>query len=186
MQHHKHAGLAGRLSADGTTLEPHPDASHPEARMAWIPLASPDGREIEALEGVMCIPTRPGAMRLAAVPHVAENLALGDELAVADWDGEPLARGELALALSGTIRVIAAAPAVDADAATATTWQDLAATIDDAAGGRGSCWFDAIGDSALAVCVPRASLGAVFAQLTDAAARDELRWEYVTPLRHVH
>lgn len=176
MQHHRHAGLAGRLAPDGTTLDAHPDAERDDARMAWFPVATPDGREVEALEGLLCVPTRPGAMRIVAVPHVVEGLTLGDEVAVADWDGEPLARGELALALAGTVRVVAAG---------GRGWQWAAQLVDDAAGGRGTCWFDAIGEEAVAASVPRNRLANVFAALAAAADAGELRWEYATAGRHV-
>jgi hypothetical protein len=175
MQHHKHAGLAGRLAAGGETLEPHPDAERDDARMAWFPVATPDAREVDALEGLLCVPTRAGAMRIAAVPHVVEGLTLGDEVAVADWDGEPMARGELALALAGTVRVVAAGD---------RGWAWAARIVDDAAGGIGSCWFDAIGDHAVAASVPRDRLAPVFAALTLAANTGELRWEYATAGRH--
>ena len=175
MQHHRHAGLAGTLGTDDAEpLVPHPDATHDDAVMAWFPIASPDGREIESLEGLLCVPTRPGAMRLVAVPHVVQGLALGDEVAVADWDGEPLARGELALALAGTVRVVAG---------TDWTWRQLAAVIHAAAAE--SCWFDPVGEHAVAATVPRSRLGAVFAALTRLAAdHDTVRWEYATPSRH--
>lgn len=143
--------------------------------MAWFALASPDGREVDALEGLLCVPTRAGAMRIVAVPHLVEGLTLGDEVAVGDWQGEPIARGELALALSGTVRAVAA---------DGRGWRWLAQLIDDAAGGRGSCWFDAIGEDAVAASVPRAGLVAVFAALTAAANTGELRWEYATAARH--
>lgn len=171
MRHHKHPGLAGRL-VDGE-LRPHPDAARGDAMLVWVPVATPDGREVDALEGLLCVPTRLGAARIAAVPHVVEHLALGDELAVADWDGEPMARGELALALTGTVRCVAAA---------GHDWRWLAGAIDDAAGQ--SCWFDVIGDAAVAASVPRAQLGAVFARLAAHADAGELRWEYATPARH--
>lgn len=174
MQHHTHPGLVGRLSADGSSLEPHPDALHPEARVAWFPIATPDAREVDALEGLLCVPTREGAMRIASVPHVVEGLGLGDEVAVADWDGEPLARGELALATAGTVRAVAAE---------GRDWRWLALVIDEAAG-RGSCWFDAIGDVAVAASIPRSSLAAVFEQLAQLASAGQVRWEYVTGDRH--
>lgn len=175
MQHHRHAGLAGRLARGGRELEPHPEAASATARLAWFPIASRDGRDLEALEGMVCVPTRAGAMRLVSVPHVVDGLALGDEVAVADWDGEPLARGELALALAGSVRA-----ASDA----AGGWRWLAQLIDDAAGGIGTCWFDVVSDEALAASVPRARLVPVFAALTAAANVGELRWEYATPGRH--
>jgi hypothetical protein len=176
MQHHRHAGIAGRLAAGGDTLDPHPDAASETARMAWFPVATADGREVDALEGLLCVPTRAGAMRIVAVPHVVEGLTLGDEIAVADWDGEPMARGELALALAGTVRVVAAGE---------RGWAWAARIVDDAAGGIGTCWFDAIGDHAVAASVPHARLAHVFAALTVAAAAGELRWEYATLGRHV-
>lgn len=156
-------------------LEPHPEAGAEAARMAWFPVASADGREVDALEGLQCVPTRAGAMRIVAVPHVVEGLTLGDEVAVADWDGEPLARGELALALAGTVRVVAAGD---------RGWAWAARVVDDAAGGIGTCWFDAIGDHAVAASVPRDRLARVFAALTMAANVGELRWEYATAARH--
>ncbi len=143
--------------------------------MCWFAVASGDGRDVDALEGLMCVPTRAGAMRIAAVPHVATNLALGDEVAVADWDGEPMARGELALALAGTVRCVALRD---------QGWFALAHLIDDAAGGRGTCWFDAIGEQAIAASVPRRALVDVFAALDVAAAAGDVRWEYVTQGRH--
>jgi hypothetical protein len=176
MQHHRHAGLAGRLAPGGQALDPHPDAARADAVMAWFPITTPNAREVDSLEGILCVPTRAGAMRLVGVPHVVDGLELGDEVAVADWDGEPMARGELALALAGTVRAVAGAE---------RSWTWLAQLIDDAAGGRGSCWFDAIGDHALAASVPRAALVPVFAALTIAANAGELRWEYVTAARHV-
>lgn len=175
MRHHKHPGIAGRLRGGSRELHPHPDAGRSDARLAWFPVATSDGRDVDALEGLICVPTRAGAMRIVAVPHVVEGLAMGDEVAVADWDGEPMARGELALSLDGTIRCVAGG---DRD------WHFLAQLIDDAAGGIGACWFDAIGDAALAASVPRASLASVFAALTIAANTGELRWEYATPARH--
>jgi len=143
--------------------------------MAWFPVASSDARDIDSLEGLLCVPTRPGAMRLVAVPHRVEELALGDEVAVADWDGEPLARGELALALAGTVRAVAGG---------ARPWHWLAALIDDAAGGRGSCWFDVIGEQGVAASVERPALAAVFAALSERADADDVRWEYATSSRH--
>lgn len=175
MQHHRHPGLAGRLASDGASLDPHPDCSREDARIAWFPVASADGRDVDALEALLCVPTRAGAMRLAAVPHVVEGLALGDEVAVGDWRGEPLARGELALALAGTVRLVVAG---------GRGWAWAARLLDDAAGDRGSCWFDLIGQHALAATVPRTSLGAVFEAVGDAADAGELRWEYVTAARH--
>jgi hypothetical protein len=148
---------------------------HEQATVAWFPVASTDGRDVDALEGLLCVPTRAGAMRIAAVPHVVTNLALGDEVAVADWDGEPMARGELALAMAGTLRCVATQ---------GQGWLHLARLVDDAAGGIGSCWFDAIGDEALAASVPRGALVRVFAALAAAESAGELRWEYVTQARH--
>jgi len=175
MQHHRHAGLAGRLAEDGTTLLPHPDAERPDATMAWFPIPTPDGSSVDSLEGLLCVPTRAGAMRIASVPHVVDGLALGDEVAVADWEGEPLARGELALALAGTVRVVSA---------DSHDWRWVARLVDEAASAHGTCWFDAVGTHALAASVPRAALGAVFERLTRHADAGELRWEYVTPARH--
>lgn len=178
MRHHQHAGLAGRLASDGT-ITPHADAERADACVAWFPITRDD--TVESLEGLLCVPTRPGAMRIAAVPHVVEHLALGDEVAVADWDGEPLARGELALALQGTVRCVS----LDERG-----WLHLARLIDAAAGvagaadAAGACWFDAIGEQAVAASVPRESLVSVFETLTTAAERGELKWEYVTPTRH--
>ncbi len=175
MRHHQHAGLAGRLERGSDELHAHPDASHVDATVAWFPIMSADSREVDALEGLLCVPTRAGAMRIAAVPHVVDHLALGDEVAVADWDGEPLARGELALALDGTVRCVAAQ---------GQGWLQLARIVDDAAGGIGSCWFDAIGDEAVAASVPRRALTRVFAALSACENAGELRWQYVTPERH--
>ena len=175
MRHHQHAGHAGRLTRGSDSLEPHPDSARDDACVTWFPLMSADGREVDALEGLTCVPTRAGAMRIAAVPHVVEHLALGDEVAVADWEGEPMARGELALALAGTVRCVAARD---------QGWLQLARIVDDAAGGLGSCWFDAIGDQAIAASVPRPMLVQVFAALSAAENAGELRWQYVTPQRH--
>ncbi len=175
MRHHRHPGLAGRLQPRDDELQPHPDAERDDARLAWFPLATADARDVDALEGLLCVPTRAGAMRIASVPHVVEGLALGDEVAVADWEGEPLARGELALSLDGTVRCVAGEQ---------RDWRWLARLVDDAAGGIGTCWFDVIGDSAVAASVPRPSLARVFAALTMASNTGELRWEYVTPARH--
>lgn len=175
MQHHRHAGLAGRLPEGSDTLVPHADCARDDARMAWFPVATADARDVDALEGLLCVPTRPGAMRLVAVPHVVERLTLGDEVAVADWDGEPLARGELALALAGTVRAVAAGE---------HDWRWLARRIDHAAGGAGSCWFDAIGEQAVAASLPRAALGAVLEQLAEDAAAGVLKYEYPTLDRH--
>ena len=175
MRHHRHPGLAGQLRGGSQQLHPHPDAEREDAQLTWFPVATTDGRDVDALEGLLCVPTRAGAMRIVAVPHVVEGLALGDEVAVADWEGEPMARGELALSLDGTVRCVAAE---------GRDWLWLARLVDDAAGGIGSCWFDAIGDSAVAASVPRASLAGVFAALTVASNTGELRWEYVTPARH--
>lgn len=175
MRHHRHPGLVGRLTPGGGDLAPHPDAERTDAQLAWFPIATPDGREIDALEGLLCVPTRTGAMRVASIPHVVEGLALGDEVAIADWEGEPMARGELALALDGTVRCIAASE---------RDWRWLARIVDDAAGGIGTCWFDVIGDHAVAASVPRARLASVFAALTIASNTGELRWEYATPTRH--
>lgn len=175
MQHHRHPGLVGRLAPDGRSLVPHPDAEHPDARMAWFPVAAPDAREVDALEGMLCVPTRPGAMRIVAVPHVTEGLAFGDEVAVGDWEGEAVARGELALSLAGTVRVVAAG---------GRGWAWAAQLLDDAAGGRGVCWFDPIAEEAVAASVPRPMLARVFAALTVASTSGELRWEYATPARH--
>ena len=175
MRHHKHPGLAGQLRSGSDQLHPHPDATRSDAVLTWFPVATVDGRDVDALEGLLCVPTRPGAMRIASVPHVVEGLALGDEVAVADWGGEPMARGELASALAGTVRCVAT---VERD------WRWSAQLIDDGAGAIGACWFDVIGDTALAASVPRAQLAGVFAALTMAANVGELRWEYVTPARH--
>lgn len=175
MRHHRHPGLAGSLRSGSSELHAHPDAQRDDARLTWFPVATTDGRDVDALEGLMCVPTRAGAMRIVAVPHVVEGLALGDEVAVGDWEGEPMARGELALSLHGTVRAVAA---------DGRDWLWLARLVDDAAGGIGTCWFDAIGDSALAASVPRPSLAAVFAALTMASNVGELRWEYVTTARH--
>lgn len=172
MRHHQHAGLAGRLTADGT-IDPHPDAAREDARVAWFPIT--DGGSVESLEGLLCVPTRAGAMRIAAVPHVVEQLALGDEVAVADWDGEPLARGELALSLDGTVRCVSADE---------HGWLHLARLIDAAAGSSGACWFDAIGEQAVAASVPRPALASVLETLSTAADRGELRYEYATAARH--
>ena len=188
MQHHRHAGLAGRLASDGRSITPHPDTARPDAQMVWFPVATSDGREVDALEGLLCLPTRTGAMRLASVPHIVEGLALGDEIAIAEWNGAPLARGELALALFGTIRVVAAsgddANREHTERDGARDWSWCARLIDDAAGGRGSCWFDAISEHAVAASVPRRVLADVFATLNTAASSNELRFEYVTPARH--
>jgi hypothetical protein len=175
MRHHRHAGLAGRLVHGSNELHPHPDAERSDAVTAWFAVSTPDGREVEALEGLLCVPTRTGAMRIVAVPHVVEQLALGDEVAVAPLDDMLLARGELALALDGTVRAVAGGN---------HDWLWLARRIDEAAGGDGSCWFDVIGDQAVAASVPRARLGAVFTALAADAERGALRWEYVTPARH--
>lgn len=171
MRHHKHPGLAGRLVDD--ELQPHPDATSSRAQLVWVPVATPDAREVDALEGLLCVPSRAGAMRVASVPHVVEHLALGDEVAVADWEGEPMARGELALALAGTVRCVASPE---------HEWQWLARLVDDAAGE--PCWHDVIGDHAVAASVPRPALGAVFATLAGEARAGTLRWEYATPGRH--
>lgn len=175
MRHHRHPGIAGRLVHGSDELHAHPDATRTDARLAWFPVATPDGRDVDALEGLLCVPTRAGAMRIVAVPHAVEGLALGDEVAVADWEGEPMARGELALSLDGTVRCVTNE---------GRDWRWLARLVDDAAGGIGSCWFDAIGDHAVAASVPRPSLARVFAALTVAANTGELRWEYVTAARH--
>lgn len=175
MRHHRHPGLAGQLRSSSNELHAHPDAERTDARLTWFPVATTDGRDVDALEGLTCVPTRAGAMRIVAVPHVAEGLAMGDEVAVADWEGEPMARGELALSLSGTVRCVAG---------DGRDWLWLARLVDDAAGGIGTCWFDAIGDSAIAASVPRAALAPVFAALTMASNTGELRWEYATAGRH--
>ncbi|MCB0879143.1 MAG: hypothetical protein KDC46_09215 [Thermoleophilia bacterium] len=175
MRHHQHAGLVGQLRSGSEELHPHPDAQRDDAVVAWFPIMDPAGRDVDALEGLTCVPTRAGAMRITAVPHVVEHLALGDEVAVADWEGEPMARGELALALDGTVRCVAAQ---------GQGWLHLARLIDDAAGGIGSCWFDAIGEHALAASVPRRALAPVFAALSASENAGELRWQYVTPERH--
>jgi hypothetical protein len=176
MRHHQHPGLAGSLNADGT-LAPHPDAEHADARVVWFPVATDSdcSPSIGSLEGLLCVPTRAGAMRIAAVPHVVEHLTLGDEVAVVDWEGEPLARGELAMALHGTVRCVSADE---------RGWLHLARMIDAASGEMGACWFDAIGEQAVAASVPRSALVAVLELLATAADRGELRWEYVTPARH--
>lgn len=179
MRHHKHLGHVGRLDkATDRALTPHPDTLRDDARLVWLPIAGADGREIEALEGVTCVPSRSGAMRIVAVPHVAVGLALGDELATGIWNGEPLARGELACALNGTIRCLAKAR---------LDWVDIAQYIDAAVGVSGECWFDVIGEHALAASVPRQYLGTVFAALEQYAAIEaaaDFRWEYVTADRH--
>lgn len=175
MQHHKHPGLAGHLDASGAALDAHPDALRDDAQLVWFPVTDATGREVDALEGLTCVPTRAGAMRIVAVPHVLTGLALGDEVAVADWDGEPLARGELASALAGTVRVVSAP---------GTRWSVAAQALDAAAGGRGSCWFDVMSDEAFAASVPRAALADVFAWLAARAATGELRYEYATATRH--
>lgn len=169
MLHHKHPGLAGRLAADGRTLEPHPDALRDDARQVWIPLPDAAGREVDALEGLLCVPTREGAARVVAVPHVASHLALGDELAIADWDGEPLARGELASSLHATVRVVVGPE---------RTWQDIASALERA------CWFDVMGAHAVAVAVPRMLLAATFETLDRLTGELGARWEYATPARH--
>lgn len=174
MQHHKHPGLPGHLAADGATIEPTADATRDDAQLVWVPIPDAMGREIDALEGVLCVPTREGAMRVVAVPHVASALTTGDELAVADWDSEPLARGPLASGLTGTVRIAVAA---------GRTWHDVAVQLVGELG-RTRVLLDVIGAESLAVAVARRDLLRTFELLTAAAARDELRWEYATPERH--
>lgn len=183
MRHHQHAGIAGSLSADGTQLTPHPDLVDEAARLqVWVPLPDAAGREVDALEALTCVATRPGAARVVAVPHVATDIALGDELAIGDWDGEPMARGPLASSLAGTVRIVGASE---------TDWRDIAALVTRVVASveptdvRDELWFDVMGDSALAASVPRPALGVLFAELADRAQRDELRWEYATPTRHL-
>lgn len=174
MQHHKHPGLPGHLAADGATLEPLAEAAGADARLVWFPIPDPTGREIDALEGLLCVPTRGGAMRVVAVPHVACALAFGDEVAVADWEGEPLARGPLASGLTGTVRVV-----VGDD----RTWRDVAALMVGELG-RDRVWLDVIGDASVALAVRRSDLAATFQLLAREAAAGALRWEYATPERH--
>lgn len=173
--------MVGSLAPDGTQLVPHPDLeSGAERLQVWVPLPDAAGRGVDALEALTCVATRPGAARVVAVPHVASDIALGDELAIGDWDGEPMARGPLASSLAGTVRIVASAD---------TDWRDVAALVvrivDVAApDARDEIWFDVMGDSAIATSVPRRVLGALFAELDARARRDELRWEYATPTRH--
>lgn len=174
MQHHKHPALAGTLAADGSSIDEHPDAAREDARLVWFPIPDATGREVDALEGMLCVPTRAGAMRVVAVPHVAAGLTFGDEVAVADWDGEPLARGPLASGLTGCVRVVVADD---------RGWRDVAAML-CARLPREDVIVDVIGEQALALAVPRRALPEVFELLTDAAAAGGLRWEYVTPERH--
>ena len=176
VQHHRHAGLVGRWSADGGELIPHPDTARADAAQVWIPLPDPTGRSIDALEGVLCVPTRSGVMRVVAVPHVASHLAMGDELAVADWDGEPLARGELASSLLATVRVVTP---------TERSWRDVAHELEDAHGEDDApCWYDVVGDQSVAIAVPRAALGRTFETLERLTREWSIRWEYATPHRH--
>lgn len=174
MQHHKHPGLPGHLAADGATIEPLAAAAGPDAQLVWFPIPDPTGREIDALEGLLCVPTRAGAMRVVAVPHVASALTFGDEVAVADWDGEPLARGPLASGLTGTVRVVVG---------DGGTWRDVATLITGELG-RDRVWLDVIGDSSVALAVARADLAATFGLLAGAAEAGSLRWEYANPERH--
>ncbi|MCW2955608.1 MAG: hypothetical protein JWO69_477 [Thermoleophilia bacterium] len=175
MLHHKHPGLAGHLDAAGAALSPHADALRADAQLVWFPITDATGRDVESLEGLTCVPTRAGAMRIVAVPHVLTGLALGDEVAVADWDGEPMARGNLASSLVGTVRVVLAQGG---------QWQAIAAALDDAAGGPGRCTFDVISEEAVAASVPRDALAAVFAMLNERQAEGALRFEYATAARH--
>lgn len=181
MRHHQHAGIVGRLSADRTSLIPHPDAfGSPECVQVWVPLPDAAGREVDALEIVTCRHTRAGAARVVAVPHVAVDLAMGDELAISDFDGVPLARGTLASSLEGTVRIVA--PTGGA------SWRELAGIVDDIIAGTigdgAHGWFDMIGDTSIAASVPRAALGALFDELAQREQRAELRWEYATAARH--
>lgn len=177
LRHHKHPGLVGQLAPSGRELEPHPDAGAASAVQVLVPLPDDTGREIDAVESITCVATRDGAARVVAVPHIAVDLAMGDELAVGDWEGNPVARGPLASSLLGTVRIVAAA--------TGDIWE-IAGAVDATC--RAACdteaWFDVMSAEALAVAVPRAALAAVFVELESRAARDELRWEYATAGRH--
>jgi len=175
MQHHKHPGLPGHLALDGATLEPLADATRADAQLVWFPIPDPTGREVDSLEGLLCVPSRAGAMRVVSVPHVASELTFGDEVAVADWDGEPLARGPLASGLTGTVRIVVSA---------GRTWADIAALLVGELS-RERVVIDVISDNSLAVSVERGDLAAVFALLSAETQRGELRWEYATPDRHV-
>jgi hypothetical protein len=174
MQHHKHPALAGTLASDGSSIEEHPDAARADAQLVWFPIPDATGREVDALEGLLCVPTRAGAMRVVAVPHVASGLTFGDEVAVADWDGEPLARGTLASGLTGSVRVVVG---------DGRGWREVAALI-CARLPRADVIVDVIGEQALAIAVPRRALAGVFELLAGEAEAGGLRWEYVTPERH--
>lgn len=183
MRHHKHPGLAGRFDPDRREIVPHPDAADEGRRQqVWIPLPeSGDARQIDSLEGLACVPTREGAVRIVAVPHVAADLAFGDEIAVGDHDGDLIARGPLASSLHGTVRIVAA------DTGT-HDWRSLATELDAVIHGSTSGtgdepWYDVIAETSLAVSVPRAALRDVFAWL-HAADPAVIRWEYATAMRH--
>jgi hypothetical protein len=184
MRHHKHPGLAGSFDPATREISAHPDAADADRlHQVWIPLPDADGRTLDAVEGLACVPTREGAVRVVAVPHLASDLALGDELAVGAWEGDLLARGPLASSLHGTLRIVGSA---EGD----WTWQALAAQLDPiiraaCAGADDQPWYDVIAETALAVSVPRVALGDVFAWL-HAADPETLRWEYATAMRHPH
>lgn len=150
----------------------------------WIPLAGAERPGAAGatgdvpLEGLLSVPTRAGAVRLVAVPHVAQGLALGDELAVVRRGDMLLARGELALALSGTVRVVLAAEAE-------ASWRDVGQLLRAATGDAGECWLDLVSERAVAASVPRGALATVFEALGARAALGELQWEYATPARHL-
>ena len=177
MRHHQHPAAACTLDPATGSVRAHPDSEHPEASVAWFPVAG-EGDSIEAVEGLLCVPTRPGAARVAAVPHVVRGVTLGDEVAIADVDGDPYARGLVATALRGTIHVVLPAPERD-DAARDERWVEVLAELAPLDG-----WMDALTERVLAISVPRAALPEAAELLRRRAARRELEWEYVTPERH--
>jgi hypothetical protein len=172
MQHHRHPGLALSCTRVAGQLETHPiaDACDERAMVVWIPIPDKQGRDVVALEGLQAIPTRAGAMRIAAVPHIAQHLALGDEVAIGQLEDRLLARGSLASALHGTISIVLSPTCT-------RTWRDIAGDI-------APCVIDVADERAFSVSVERPQLSGVFEILNDATERDELQYSYQTAERH--
>lgn len=179
MKHHKHPGIVGTLSKDKSTLDVHPDAkNNVKAYQVWVAIPDKENKAVSAIELISCVKSREGAMRVVAIPHAAYDLTLNDEIAVDKWEENYVARGLLASSLLCTLRVV-----VTND----KRWLDAAIWIDELVqktANNERAWFDVISDQAVAIAVPRTSLRVLIDELSERAARNELRWEYTTALRH--
>lgn len=200
MQHHRHPSVACRPGVHAT--ETHPDALRDDAQLVWFPVAATPDIEPTALEGLACVPTRDGAVRVAAVPHLAHDVALGDEVAVGAWEGGLIARGPLASALVDTLRVtIPPAGGAQATASSDDRGDELAAAscgsgdpqllVELAAPlgalarwvGEHGGWIDVLSPRVAALAVPRHVLIPLVSELEERGRVGELRYEYATPGR---